>query len=238
MPKTFQLITNVAALGLLALAGGQARADILTTNLNESDVSALNQQVGVVTVTDFTGTDPHTGSVFTGSYVKVDVTLNSGFNFVDTGGPHSPFAFNLTTAAAGDSVPSPFVWQGTSTANPFGTFTNGLGLTTGQGQGNSVHGPLDFWVDGVTTANFLLLSTGPKNGSGDAYFAADIVCTVAPCNGTTGTVAGNNNTIQRHDPFPTGSVPEPSTWAMMILGFFGVGFMAYRRKSQMSLRIA
>lgn len=25
-------------------------------------------------------------------------------------------------------------------------------------------------------------------------------------------------------------VPEPSTWAMMILGFSGVGFMAYRRK--------
>ena len=28
------------------------------------------------------------------------------------------------------------------------------------------------------------------------------------------------------------AVPEPSTWAMMILGFFGVGFMAYRRKSK------
>jgi hypothetical protein len=27
------------------------------------------------------------------------------------------------------------------------------------------------------------------------------------------------------------AVPEPSTWAMMILGFFGVGFMAYRRKA-------
>ncbi len=26
------------------------------------------------------------------------------------------------------------------------------------------------------------------------------------------------------------AVPEPSTWAMMILGFCGVGFMAYRRK--------
>jgi hypothetical protein len=26
------------------------------------------------------------------------------------------------------------------------------------------------------------------------------------------------------------AVPEPSTWAMMILGFFGVGFLAYRRK--------
>jgi hypothetical protein len=27
-----------------------------------------------------------------------------------------------------------------------------------------------------------------------------------------------------------GAVPEPSTWAMMILGFCGMGFMAYRRK--------
>ena len=26
-------------------------------------------------------------------------------------------------------------------------------------------------------------------------------------------------------------VPEPSTWAMMILGFFGLGFMAYRKKA-------
>jgi PEP-CTERM motif len=29
-----------------------------------------------------------------------------------------------------------------------------------------------------------------------------------------------------------GAVPEPSTWAMMILGFFGVGFMGYRRRKQ------
>lgn len=26
------------------------------------------------------------------------------------------------------------------------------------------------------------------------------------------------------------AVPEPSTWAMMVLGFLGVGFMAYRRE--------
>jgi hypothetical protein len=34
------------------------------------------------------------------------------------------------------------------------------------------------------------------------------------------------------------AVPEPFTWAMMILGFFGVGFMAYRRKSLGGLRLA
>jgi hypothetical protein len=35
-------------------------------------------------------------------------------------------------------------------------------------------------------------------------------------------------------------VPEPSTWAMMILGFAGIGFMAYRQKSKaaaMKLRL-
>ena len=35
-----------------------------------------------------------------------------------------------------------------------------------------------------------------------------------------------------------GAVPEPSTWAMMILGFIGVGFLAYRRKSQVAVRLA
>ena len=28
------------------------------------------------------------------------------------------------------------------------------------------------------------------------------------------------------------AVPEPSTWAMLILGFAGIGFMAYRRRNQ------
>jgi hypothetical protein len=35
------------------------------------------------------------------------------------------------------------------------------------------------------------------------------------------------------------AVPEPSTWAMMILGFAGVGFMAYRRRNKPAmLRVA
>jgi hypothetical protein len=34
-----------------------------------------------------------------------------------------------------------------------------------------------------------------------------------------------------------GAVPEPSTWAMMIVGFIGLGVLAYRRRASM-LRIA
>jgi hypothetical protein len=36
----------------------------------------------------------------------------------------------------------------------------------------------------------------------------------------------------------TSGVPEPTTWAMMILGFCSIGFMAYRRRSQGSLHFA
>jgi hypothetical protein len=58
-----------------------------------------------------------------------------------------------------------------------------------------------------------------------------------------GTVSGN-------DIFETGpcgfgvgtlavsAVPEPSAWAMMILGFVGIGAMTYRRKQKMALNAA
>jgi hypothetical protein len=36
----------------------------------------------------------------------------------------------------------------------------------------------------------------------------------------------------------TPTVPERSTWVMMILGFAGIGFMAYRRKSKPALMAA
>jgi hypothetical protein len=36
----------------------------------------------------------------------------------------------------------------------------------------------------------------------------------------------------------TEAVPEPSTWAMMILGFAGVGFMGYRRSRKSTMALA
>jgi hypothetical protein len=47
--------------------------------------------------------------------------------------------------------------------------------------------------------------------------------------GTGGGTAGYGGTLSTTQ---VGAVPEPATWAMMILGFAGVGFMAYRRRNQ------
>ena len=40
------------------------------------------------------------------------------------------------------------------------------------------------------------------------------------------------------DSVSVSAVPEPSTWAMMGLGFLGLGFMAYRRRNNRSFRLA
>jgi hypothetical protein len=212
----------LAAIGMLAL-GGQAQAAIYTSNLDIFDptksIATPGEILGVVTVTDVSGG------------VTVDVKLQNGAEFVDTGG-HTSFAFNLnpasvttassitvTTPASGWTVltASGGVLPGSFADPAFGPFLYGLACTSGCPNGGTVppvqpsSGPLDFTIAGVTTANFL-------NVTG-YVFAADVI---GPLGGT-GAVAG--------DPL-VAVVPEASTWAMMILGFMGVGFLAYRRRGR------
>jgi len=70
------------------------------------------------------------------------------------------------------------------------------------------------FVVGTNTLHFIVNNTnngifgGPNGGHSALYFEGTVSFdTVSP-------------------------VPEPSTWAMMLLGFAGVGFIAYRRKSK------
>jgi hypothetical protein len=204
------LLGVVAALGLLTLVG-QAQASIVVGNLNTSDPAAglPSGTLGVVTVTDIAGG------------ITVDVTLTAGFEFVNTGGPHTPFVLDLSGGpfTATSITPSQFSNAGTSTATPFGTFSNGINMSGGNGAPGAQPGPLDFTILGATTANII--------SNGTAFFAADIL-----------DVATGNTGSDAAVTLVTPGVPEPSTWAMMILGFFGVGFMAYRRKNQTVLRLA
>jgi PEP-CTERM motif len=51
------------------------------------------------------------------------------------------------------------------------------------------------------------------------------------------TFTGSGNFTGTMTPITT-AVPEPSTWAMMLFGFAGIGFMTYRRKSKLALMAA
>jgi hypothetical protein len=51
---------------------------------------------------------------------------------------------------------------------------------------------------------------------------------------TSGTVGFDNFEFGPLSPLAS-AVPEPSTWAMLILGFFGIGFMAHRSRTTAAL---
>lgn len=228
---------SLAGIGLLACAG-QARADVLIANLDQISFSVPTfvTSVGTVKATDEAG------------YVDVIVTLNNGAEFINTGGPHTPFVYNLKTPTDATNVtPAPiaaapgFIGAVVSTQpdTPYGDFTNGISYVNigahntypdapnGGGHGNP--GPLEFYLYGVTVHDF-------KANHGGFFFAADVIaCTGQSVACTTGGVAANEVTIHA-SAGPT--VPEPATWAMMMIGFAGVGFMAHRRKSKRALMTA
>jgi hypothetical protein len=87
------------------------------------------------------------------------------------------------------------------------TFTAGESVTFSAGAGG-------------TFGTFVVDSSVLTTGAVDYSFETSNIGTF------TGTVDG-----------PVAAVPEPSTWAMMILGFLGLGLLAYRRRCS-TLRIA
>jgi PEP-CTERM motif len=229
MMKTF--------LAMVALLFGVANANATLFFANGSDVDGTLKAQADITFNSgvFTVllTDKNTGEVSSGQTV-------SGISF-DVSGLTSTSTFTqagtLVNVATGgtETFPggSPTHWVGGNTSTT-------LLIDTVPGTGAK---PNDLIVGSSPAANNGFDQFDPYiNGTGTFTIAASLSnvnsFTVSNVEFFFGTVP--TEVDGRPGSFPVGSIPEPSTWAMMILGFFGVGFMAYRRKSkgQMSLRIA
>ena len=206
-------------LATVALAfTGPAQAAVL--QLNETNGFATCPAVGgcgTITLTEVTPTDLHvsylaaTDFAFHQDVVSLNLNVTAGTTFGITG-----FA---ATLADGSAYP-----EGTNPA------TVGSGTEDGFGHFNFVVNTFDGLAS--TSGSFdIILSSGilspilTANNAGELFAAQMGFCTDG-CN-------------QTHGPFAstgfvggvTPAVPEPSTWAMMILGFIGVGFVAFRRRS-------
>jgi hypothetical protein len=149
--------------------------------------------------------------------VDVAVKLSQGVLLVNTGGPHSPFVFNLAPSVAGATVtvtsPSTFYTPGSTQETPFGTFTNGIAYSGANGGGSGSPGPLDFMVvdlGGISIGDFVA-------NTGGYFFAADILGT----GGYTGAVASN-----------AAVTPLPPAWSVMLIGLAGIASLVYRRQKQ------
>jgi hypothetical protein len=97
-------------------------------------------------------------------------------------------------------------------------------------------------VDGLLTAK---AGSGDTLAGGQTFAAENLLITGYESQAATYAVAGYANGIfspggpgltDDRQGFVVTSVPEPSTWAMMLLGFAGVGFLAYRRREQSTVR--
>ena len=74
-------------------------------------------------------------------------------------------------------------------------------------------------LGGDNTTTTLTCATTPDSlGTGFTGFAADSLASAT----VSGVSLSNDGTV-------TSAFPEPSTWAMMFLGFAGLGFLSYRK---------
>jgi hypothetical protein len=202
----------LGALGFLSIAPTGAKADVIyDLNVVNCGGCAL-QSYGTVDVN------------FTGTAYDIKVSLTGA-------------TFNKSTSF------DAFTWSltGDPTLTDLTVLTSGFGIDTTLPQMQDGFKDFDYGITKATTGGtsleFTFTSSAAlalSDGSGtnafgqpnQVYFSADI----STPNGIGGFNTGPVGAVS--------AVPEPSTWAMMILGFFGVGFMAYRRKGATQLRIA
>ena len=203
-----------AAACLFALSTAASAGPILVFSVSEGTQPS---NVGTITLTQVNST---TVDVLVD---LIDTSLpNPQYGFVNSGGPHTPFAFNLAGTEVGVSATFIQPAGGTYTfglfslnlgggdATPYGTYGVAIDSTAGNGSTNAYFGDLEFNVirtSGLSTTDFV------SNGTG--FFAADLT----DGNGTGGGNTGSQ--VWKEGGSPPNQAPEPQTIAL-----FGVGLLA------------
>ncbi len=163
--------------------------------------------------------------------VTVAVDLLSGYGFINTGGPHTPFAFNLTGSGAlsvSFTTPSNGIYAsgvfslntGGGANTPYGTFGVAIDSSAGNGSGAGYFGDLIFSltrVGGIDTSDFVRNADNAPI-LGGSYFSADL------SNGNnTGAQAWAIRTTPR-------TVPEPGAIGLLGISLIGMAAVARRRR--------
>jgi PEP-CTERM motif len=204
----------------LLIAPGVGNASVYILSVTDPAAGLGSGPYGTISVTqDVNGTS-----------LDITETLNAGFEFHAGNANHPALAFSLTgnPTISVSGVTSGFTLESTTagsiSAPPFGTFGYAFACSgCGAGFGGGLTGPFSFVLSDAGTLTPSSLGFNTVSGK-NIFFTTDLVI----ANGNTGNAGATL----------ASAVPEPSTWAMMVLGFLGVGFMAYRKKSKLNFRLA
>jgi hypothetical protein len=220
---TSKAIIVAAALGL---SGGMANAGLVSTGVGPGPTDAN------WSITAYSGTDP--------TVPEFTAAPGPAFIAVDTPGTF-PF-----TAWAQPIAGSQWITPTSNPAQSFDPSSNGFYTYTETfkaAAGTVVKG--SYLTDNTVVDIFLSPIGGSIVNSGGGFTNPASTFAFAPL-AQTGTYTLNFvvENFAQNGGNPTAldvsvsAVPEPATWAMMILGFMGIGFLAYRRKSEASFRLA
>jgi hypothetical protein len=231
MFKSSHFMTVLATAAVFAVISGSAHANLLTNG-------------GFDTTTGFVPDGNDTMTLAPGSTTITGWTVIT--NNVAWIGPTNPFGVTGSTGSGyfldlqGYSDGSPYggVQQTISTCATCGYQAT---FYLGSANGNSA---IQVSANGQSQT-FTSTNTGSQNNLWQLEtfnFTAAGPSTTIAFNGITaaqGIYIGLDTIDLEQTSGPiTSGVPEPSTWAMMILGFCGVGLMAYRRKQNGSAQFA
>jgi len=219
-----------AVVGLLFGAGGQP------ANSAVIDWATWNSPViqNVPTGGLITGTAGSAAISYTGELLSL--------SFAPTYTPTSSWVGGTVSNAPPASNGAIQIQGGNGTGPDVITFTNGAVLNPILSIWSLGQSGLPTSFDFTTTPwPFTVEQSGPNDPYsgvplsvvGSSVFGSESAGSIQ-FNGLVTQISWTNPTSEYWYGFTVGveaAVPEPSTWAMMILGFFGVGFMAYRRKN-------
>jgi hypothetical protein len=237
-----KLASVAAVLATMAVAGA-ANATVFDYALTVSDPGSglTSNPSGVDTFGNVAVDDA-------GGNLSFDVTINSGWEFRHAkDSNHWTFALNSDKAFTYSGVT--FLGGGTATAteftnvnaSPFGTFTNAVECDAGAKKAACLPG----WSPGVNptelkfTAIGLAISdlqqTATTYAGQKTWFIADLVNAAGKTGnvGAQGCVTSDGGSCGGGG--GGGGVPEPATWALMILGLGGVGATMRKRSRAGSL---
>lgn len=225
------MIMRKFAIVLAAVAAFQSTPSLaaITIYTTEAEFLAAVGTVGVDTFNDILGPTP---SPITRSAGAFGYTATASKNFFGAGSGVDRW---LSTNTATDTITFNNFTGGVSafgglffTSNLSGLYTPGSIVLTA----TDSSGTVSRTIFGTTTSTFLgFVSTGP--------LLSTTLTSVQPTSGD-GFVWPTANNLMLAGRATMGAVPEPTTWAMMLVGFAGVGFSmrSAKRKTKVSFATA
>jgi len=242
----FKPVVLAAAAVAAFLAITPAKAALMLETTVEQQGQGLGAQFTVLTLQHAGGTTTESGGVLFNGNVFGDAGSGTSqsrtFTFADLGiTTASQLGFVVNLSEPNSENPP----QVTTALSPLATnanLANDITLNVYDASGNLIQQhlasaqTLTQVASGLGGSGLVFALTPAEQTALDAIIASTPGTERFALGATFANADGGSDAIQAVR--LAGAVPEPSTWAMMILGFATVGFAAYRRRTKSGIRIA